>query len=93
MGPEGAVDIIFRKEIGESEDPAATRERLIEEYRNNFASPFRAAELGYIDQIIFPENTQTEADTGADHARGQAGLHPAETARQHPVVKGSKGLA
>jgi propionyl-CoA carboxylase beta chain len=58
MGPEGAVDIIFRKEIGESEDRAATRERLIDEYRNNFASPFRAAELGYIDQIIFPENTR-----------------------------------
>jgi propionyl-CoA carboxylase beta chain len=58
MGPEGAVDIIFRKEISESEDPAATRERLIDEYRNNFASPFRAAELGYIDQIIFPENTR-----------------------------------
>jgi len=58
MGPEGAVDIIFRKEIGESEDPAATREKLIDEYRNNFASPFRAAELGYIDQIIFPENTR-----------------------------------
>jgi propionyl-CoA carboxylase beta chain len=34
------------------------RERLVEEYRNNFASPFRAAELGYIDQIIFPENTR-----------------------------------
>jgi acetyl-CoA carboxylase carboxyltransferase component len=58
MGPEGAVDIIFRKEISESEDPAATREKLIREYRNNFASPFRAAELGYIDQIIFPENTR-----------------------------------
>ena len=58
MGPEGAVNIIFRKEIEESDDPHATRERLVEEYRNNFASPFKAAELGYIDQIIFPENTR-----------------------------------
>jgi acetyl-CoA carboxylase carboxyltransferase component len=58
MGPEGAVNIIFRKEIAESGDPESTRERLVEEYRNNFASPFRAAELGYIDQIIFPENTR-----------------------------------
>ena len=58
MGPEGAVNIIFRKEIAESDDPDATRKRLVEEYRNNFASPFRAAELGYIDQIIFPENTR-----------------------------------
>ncbi len=58
MGPEGAVNIIFRKEIEQAEDPQATRERLVEEYRNNFASPFKAAELGYIDQIIFPENTR-----------------------------------
>ena len=58
MGPEGAVNIIFRKVIAESDDPDATRKRLVEEYRNNFASPFRAAELGYIDQIIFPENTR-----------------------------------
>ncbi len=58
MGPEGAVNIVFRKEIEASEDPEATRERLIEEYRRNFASPFKAAELGYIDQIIFPENTR-----------------------------------
>ena len=58
MGPEGAVNIIFRKEIAEADDPDATRERLVEEYRNNFASPFKAAELGYIDQIIFPENTR-----------------------------------
>ena len=58
MGPEGAVNIIFRKEIEKSEDPQATRARLVEEYRSNFASPFKAAELGYIDQIIFPENTR-----------------------------------
>jgi propionyl-CoA carboxylase beta chain len=58
MGPEGAVNIIFRKEIAQAEDPEATRERLVEDYRNNFASPFKAAELGYIDQIIFPENTR-----------------------------------
>jgi propionyl-CoA carboxylase beta chain len=58
MGPEGAANIIFRKEIAEAEDADATRERLVEEYRNNFASPFRAAELGYIDHIILPEQTR-----------------------------------
>jgi propionyl-CoA carboxylase beta chain len=58
MGPDGAVNIVFRKEIAKAEDPEATRLKLIEEYRNNFASPFKAAELGYIDQIIFPENTR-----------------------------------
>ena len=58
MGPDGAVNIIFRKEIAAAEDPDSERERLIEEYRNNFASPFKAAEVGYIDHIIFPENTR-----------------------------------
>jgi acetyl-CoA carboxylase carboxyltransferase component len=58
MGPEGAVNIVFKKEIENAEDKAETRSRLIEEYRNSFASPFRAAELGYIDAIIFPENTR-----------------------------------
>ena len=41
-----------------AEDPEATRLRLIEEYRNNFASPFRAAEVGYIDHVILPEKTR-----------------------------------
>ncbi|MBW1782945.1 MAG: methylmalonyl-CoA carboxyltransferase [Deltaproteobacteria bacterium] len=59
MGPEGAANIIFRKELAEADDPAATKERLVEEYRDNFASPFKAAELGYIDHIIFPENTRS----------------------------------
>ena len=58
MGPEGACNIVFRKEIAEAENPESTRERLVEEYRNNFASPFKAAELGYIDQIISPEDTR-----------------------------------
>jgi len=58
MGPEGAVNIVFKKEIAASDNPEATRLELIEEYRHNFASPFKAAELGYIDQIIFPENTR-----------------------------------
>ena len=58
MGPEGAANIIFRKEIKGAEDPDQTRQKLVEEYRNNFASPFKAAELGYIDDIILPENTR-----------------------------------
>lgn len=58
MGPEGAVNIIFRKEIEKAEDPESVRTKLVEEYRDNFASPFRAAELGYIDEIILPENTR-----------------------------------
>ncbi|MDY6881215.1 MAG: acyl-CoA carboxylase subunit beta [Desulfatiglans sp.] len=63
MGPEGATNIVFKKEIDASAEPEATREQLVEEYRNNFASPFRAAELGYIDEVIFPENTRPKLIT------------------------------
>ena len=62
MGPDGAVNIVFNKEIAAAEDPEATRLKLIEDYRNNFASPFKAAELGYIDQIIFPGKHPAQVD-------------------------------
>lgn len=55
MGAEGAVNIIFKREIAESADPDATRARLIQEYRDTVANPRRAAELGYIDEIIAPD--------------------------------------
>ena len=58
MGPEGAVNIIFRNELQRAPDPAAERARLVAEYREKFANPFKAAELGYIDEVIRPENTR-----------------------------------
>jgi len=58
MGPEGAVNIVFRKELAEAEDPAARREELVDDYREKFANPFKAAELGYIDEVIKPEETR-----------------------------------
>jgi len=58
MGPEGAANIIFRKELSEADDPVAAKEKLVEAYRENVASPFKAAELGYTDHVIFPEKTR-----------------------------------
>ncbi|MFN0063599.1 MAG: acyl-CoA carboxylase subunit beta [Myxococcaceae bacterium] len=58
MGPEGAVNIIFRGELQRAADPAAERARLVSEYRDKFANPFKAAELGYIDEVIPPEKTR-----------------------------------
>jgi propionyl-CoA carboxylase beta chain len=58
MGPEGAVNIIFRNEIAEADDAAEERESLVADYREKFASPYKAAELGYIDEVIFPEETR-----------------------------------
>ena len=58
MGPDGAVNIVFRKELQEAADPAARRVELEADYRDKFANPFKAAELGYIDEVIKPEETR-----------------------------------
>ncbi len=58
MGAEGAVNILFRKEITEAEEPATRRNELLNDYREKFANPYRAAELGYIDEIIEPSVTR-----------------------------------
>ncbi len=58
MGAEGAVNIIFRKELKESEDPDKKRNELVEEYKEKFASPYVAAEMGYIDAVIHPRETR-----------------------------------
>jgi propionyl-CoA carboxylase beta chain len=58
MGPEGAVNIIFRKELAAAKDPVAERARLIQDYRDKFANPYKAAELGYVDEVIRPEDTR-----------------------------------
>ena len=60
MGSEGAVNIIFRKEIGESNNPEKKHQELTEEYKEKFASPYIAAEMGYIDRVIFPRDTRKE---------------------------------
>jgi propionyl-CoA carboxylase beta chain len=58
MGPKGAAEIIFKKEISEAADPAAVLEEKTEEYRERFANPFNAAERGFVDDIIMPRNTR-----------------------------------
>jgi propionyl-CoA carboxylase beta chain len=54
MGPDGAVNIVYRNQIQQAADPAAARASFIEEYKNKFANPFKAAELGFIDEVIHP---------------------------------------
>lgn len=58
MGPKGAAEIIFRKEINNAEDPEAVLAQKEKEYREKFANPFMAAELGYIDEVIEPRFTR-----------------------------------
>ena len=58
MGPEGAVNIVFRKELAEADDPAARRTELIDDYKDQFANPYTAAERGYVDDVIRPSETR-----------------------------------
>lgn len=59
MGPDGAVKIVFRKELLEASDPEKASLEYVDDYRNAFANPFKAAELGYVDEIIFPEDSRS----------------------------------
>ncbi|MFL7837992.1 MAG: acyl-CoA carboxylase subunit beta [Candidatus Promineifilaceae bacterium] len=58
MGPDAAVNIIYRRELAEADDPVAEKARLVEEYREHFANPYIAARMGYIDNIIEPSQTR-----------------------------------
>ena len=58
MGSEGAVNIIFKNDIAKAEDPAATKQRILKEYAAEFATPYKAAERGFIDDVIEPRFTR-----------------------------------
>ena len=58
MGPSGAANILYRKELAEAEDPEAERQRLEEEYRKNYLNPYAAANAGYVDDVIEPAETR-----------------------------------
>ncbi len=58
MGPPGAVQIIFRKEIDRAPDPKAKEEELVADYRRKFANPYVAAQMGYLDDVIEPQDTR-----------------------------------
>jgi propionyl-CoA carboxylase beta chain len=58
MGPEGAVNIVFRKELADADDPNVRRAELIADYTERFANPYTAAERGYVDDVIEPRRTR-----------------------------------
>lgn len=71
MGPAGAANIIFRKEIKEAEDQAAMRSQKIEEYKEKFANPYVAAGYGYVDAVIDPNDTRRYLIQALDMAKGK----------------------
>jgi len=58
MGPQGAVEIVYRRELTEAADPVARRAELVEEYTERYATPYIAAERGYVDDVISPADTR-----------------------------------
>lgn len=58
MGPKGAVEIIFKKDINQSDDPEAKLEEKVAEYTEKFANPYRAAARGFVDEVILPSQTR-----------------------------------
>ncbi|MGH2368097.1 MAG: carboxyl transferase domain-containing protein, partial [Chloroflexota bacterium] len=76
MGPEGAVPLIHREEIERSDDPEATRARLIEEYRQRFAHPYIAAARGYVDDVIEPRQTRRKLISALEMLKNKRDSNP-----------------
>ncbi len=76
MGPEGAANIIFRKEIAAAADPEKMRQQKIEEYKQKFANPYVAAGKGYIDAVITPEETRKFLVHSIDVSRNKCEPRP-----------------
>jgi propionyl-CoA carboxylase beta chain len=78
MGPEGAVNIIFRKEIEKAQDPVKRKAELVAEYREKFANPYVAAERGYIDDVIEPRETRPRLINALEMLSNKRDTNPAK---------------
>jgi acetyl-CoA carboxylase carboxyltransferase component len=78
MGPKGAVEILFKDEIGRAAEPAAATDRLIDEYTEKFAHPYAAAARGYIDDVIDPRDTRPRLIDSLRTLRGKRDRNPSK---------------
>jgi propionyl-CoA carboxylase beta chain len=76
MGPKGAVEIIYKREIAESDDPAAATDAKVDEYREMFAHPYVAAGRGYLDDIIDPRDTRPRLIDALETLQGKRDRNP-----------------
>jgi propionyl-CoA carboxylase beta chain len=76
MGPKGAVEILFRKEIAQAKDPQPATDQRIEEYREQFAHPYIAAGRGYVDDVIDPRETRPRLVSALDMLRNKRDTNP-----------------
>jgi len=78
MGPEGAVNIVFRKELEAAKDPVTRKAELVAEYREKFANPYVAAERGYLDQVIEPHETRPRLINALEMLSSKRDSNPAK---------------
>lgn len=78
MGPDGAVNIIFRKELAESENPDERKTELVKDYREKFANPYIAASRGYIDDVIEPRETRPRLINALEMLSNKRDANPAK---------------
>jgi propionyl-CoA carboxylase beta chain len=71
MGPEGAVNVLHRRELAKAEDPGALRRQKVAEFREKFANPYVAADRGFIDEIIEPRHTRRKIIAGLEMTRSK----------------------
>ncbi len=76
MGPDGAVNIVYRDDIANADDPEALRQRLVQEYRDHFANPYVAAGRGYVDDVIEPHQTRAKLIAGLEMLQNKRDNNP-----------------
>ena len=93
MGAQGAVNILYRRELAATDDPDAVRAQRVTEYEDTLANPYIAAERGYLDAVIRPSRDPGRDHPGAAIPADQAPDPAAQEARQHPAVAGRGPVA
>jgi propionyl-CoA carboxylase beta chain len=76
MGPDGAVNIIYRRELKAAEDAVALKAKLVEDYRDKFANPYQAASLGYVDEVLLPRDTRARLIDAFDSLENKRDVMP-----------------
>ena len=76
MGPEGAINILYRKEMAAAEDPIAAAAKIVSDYKRTFLNPYVAADVGQIDEIIEPKETRPQLIAALEILRGKVGTNP-----------------
>jgi len=85
MGPDGAANIVFKNEIKSSDDPVAKRNEKINDYRENFANPYRAAARGYVDDVVLPQETRPRLISAFDMLMSKRESRPSKKHGNFPV--------